>query len=594
MRSGKIDMAKLRHHAQRVRLRSARAGQTLHTRFFSSPKRVVISIAALLVVPIILVQLFYPWGNTLPNMTVGSVKLGAVSKDEALRTLNDAYTDAKVSIYFTDSEEVVVEPTLSDLGFTISNEKRVDAYSYPFGMRLMPWSLFWYQSFVDKGEPEVNRNDETLAAFVKNRFGEDCKFAPQDGTIAYKEGELQVIDAARGGSCDNAELTAKLEKVTPQLTPEKVIVTGASTAPEVSTETAQAEFTRLTKQLEEGISLKVEDNTETIPKDVAEQWIAYTVKDAKLVLGFNKNASKWLLDTYGEKFTSQAGTTIVTTKDFAEVSREKGKNGQSLNTKATINEMVKELKGEAESAKLIVDTTAPKITYKRSYSSTNTGLSAVMKNYADTHAGTYGVKMIELSGARRNAEYNSTTQFTTASTYKLFVAYSTLLRIERGEWHWTDQIHGGRNASKCFDDMIKLSDNECAIAFLKKIDYRPITNEAHAIGATSTSFLGSNGIKSTAKDEALLLSLLYSGQILSQQSSRDKWINAMKQNVYRQGIPTGIPGVVVADKVGFLYGLLHDAAIVYSPKGAYVLVILTDNASWANIAELTKEIEAVR
>lgn len=587
-------MAKLRHHAQRVRLRSARAGQKLHTRFFSSPKRVAISIAALLIVPIVLVQLFYPWENTLPNMAVGPVKLGAISKEEARQTLDDAYTDAKVSIYFTDSEEVVVAPTLSDLGFTVSNEKRVDAYSYPFGMRLVPWSLFWYQSFINKGEPEVSRNDETLAAFTKNRFGEDCKFAPQNGTIAYEEGELKVIDAARGGSCDNDELTTKLEKVRPQLTPEKVTVTGSSIAPEVSTETAKAEFTRLAKQLEEGIPLKVEDKTETIPKEVAEQWITYTAKDAKLVLGFNKDAAKWLTDTYGKRFTSQAGTTVVTTKDFAEVSREKGKNGQALNTKATLGEIAKELKGEAETAKLVIDTTAPKITYKRSYSSTNTGLSAVMKNYADTHAGTYGVKMIELSGARRNAEYNSTTQFTTASTYKLFVAYSTLLRIERGEWRWSDQIHGGRNASKCFDDMIKLSDNECSVAFLQKIGYRPITNEAHALGATSTSFLGSNGIKSTAKDEALLLSLLYTGQILSQQSSRDKWINAMKQNVYRQGIPKGIPGATVADKVGFLDGLLHDAAIVYSPKGAYVLIILTNNASWGNIAELAKEIEAVR
>lgn len=594
MRTGKIDMAKLRHHAQRVRLHSARTGKTLHTRFFSSPKRVIISVAALLFVPIVLVQLFYPWGNTLPNMTVGSVKLGAVSKQEAMQTLDKAYADTKVPIYFTDSDEVVVAPTLGDLGFTVHNEKRVEAYSYPFGMRLVPWSLFWYQSFIDKGQPEVSRDTEALASYMADRFGEDCKLSPQNGTIAYKDGELRVIDAARGGSCDANELTTKLEKVTPRLNPEKITVSGSSIAPEVSTETAEAEFTRLTEQLEEGVPLKVEDKTEIIPKETVAQWVAYTVKDAKLVLGLNKDASKWLLDTYGEKFTSKAGTTVVTTKDFAEVSREKGKNGQSLNTKATIDEMVKELKGEAEIAKLIVDTTTPKVTYKRSYSSTNAGLSAVMKNYADTHAGTYGVKMIELSGARRNAEYNSTTQFTTASTYKLFVAYSTLLRIERGEWRWSDQIHGGRNASKCFDDMIKLSDNECSVAFLKKIDYRPITNEAHAIGATSTSFLGSNGIKSTAKDEALLLSLLYTGQILSQQSSRDKWINAMKGNVYRQGIPKGIPGAVVADKVGFLDGLLHDAAIVYSPKGAYVLIILTNNASWGNIAELAREIEAVR
>jgi beta-lactamase class A len=142
--------------------------------------------------------------------------------------------------------------------------------------------------------------------------------------------------------------------------------------------------------------------------------------------------------------------------------------------------------------------------------------------------------------------------------------------------------------------MIKLSNNECAIDFLYKVGYQGVTNDAQAIGAKSTSFMGNDGIKSTANDEALFLSLLYSGQILSQQSSRDRLITAMKGNVYRQGIPSGIPNARVADKVGFLDALLHDASIVYSPKGTYVLIILTNNASWGNIAELAKEIESVR
>ena len=41
-------------------------------------------------------------------------------------------------------------------------------------------------------------------------------------------------------------------------------------------------------------------------------------------------------------------------------------------------------------------------------------------------------------------------------------------------------------------------------------------------------------------------------------------------------------------------GLLHDAAIVYSPSGTYVLVIMTDGSSWAEIAALTRKIEELR
>jgi hypothetical protein len=78
-----------------------------------------------------------------------------------------------------------------------------------------------------------------------------------------------------------------------------------------------------------------------------------------------------------------------------------------------------------------------------------------------------------------------------------------------------------------------------------------------------------------------------------QPASRDRFLGALKRNIYRQGIPAGA-SVQVADKVGFLNGLFHDAAIVYSPSGTYVLTIMTDGSSWANIAELTKQIEALR
>ena len=41
-------------------------------------------------------------------------------------------------------------------------------------------------------------------------------------------------------------------------------------------------------------------------------------------------------------------------------------------------------------------------------------------------------------------------------------------------------------------------------------------------------------------------------------------------------------------------GLLHDAAIVYSPKGTYVLAVMTDGSSWGTIADLTRELEKIR
>jgi len=584
-----------RHTTRRARYHASSPVRAGHRQPRYSRKRLIIAAIIVLVVPIVVVQLFYSTTSLLPNTYVGSVNISGMKKTEAATKLDKAYEETKVPLYISDSDEVAVEPTLSNLGFTIKNEDRVDAYSYPFLARLVPYSLFWYQLFMAKGEPQVTQNEDALVAYVNDRFGEDCEFEPVNGTIAYIDDTLQVVDASRGGSCDYSELLAKLRSVSARLDPPKVTVSGTSTAPEISTKTAKKEYDRLMKALGSGVALKVEDKTQTIPKKTVEPWIEYSIADGNLVLGVNsEKASQWLSEKYGKKYTSDAGTTVITLKDYAESSRETGKSGQSLNTGKTIAEITQYLQGKQAAAKLVVDSIEPAIEYKRTYSPSNAALSEVMKKYAQSHAGIYGAKMVELSGARRNASYNETRVFTTASTYKLFVAYSILLRIERGEIAWTDSSFGGYSVSTCFDRMIMYSDNDCAVWFLLKVSYDGVTADAHALGATHTNFVRSTGITSTPADEAYFLSLLYTGQMLSQQASRDRLIAAMKKNVYVAGIPTGIPDATIADKVGFLDGLLHDAAIVYSKKGDYVLIIMTDNASWANIAELAGEIEAAR
>lgn len=595
MKLGKVDTAEIRRHMRWARHHSGRVARAVHRHGFSTRKRVIASLVVLAIVPIVLVQLFWSTTSLLPNTYVGSVNLSNMAKDEAATKLNEAYEATKVPVYFSDSDEVAVQPTLGNLGYTIDNEARVDAYSYPFAMRLVPYSLFWYQFFMSKGNPQVARSDEVLVSFVNERFGEDCEFEPVNGTVAYIDDELQAVEASRGGSCDPDEMLREFRGVGAQLDPAKITLAGTSIAPEVSTADAEAEYERLVKQLGGGVVLMVEDKEQKIEKKVVEPWIEYSVVEGKLVAGINdEKAAAWLSDKYGEKYTWDAGTTTIHLVDYAEKSQDTGKSGSALNNVGTIGEIEKDLQGAQKNARLMIDSIAPAIEYTREYSPSNATLSAVIKKFASSHGGSYGVKMVELSGERRNAEYNSTKTFITASTYKMFVAYSVLLQIEKGAMHWTDRSAGGQTVSTCFDKMLKLSDNDCAVALFLKVSYPVVMADAHAIGATHTNFVRGKDLTSTAADEAHLLSLLYTGQILSQQASRDRWIETMKGNVYVSGIPTGIPGVVVADKVGFMDGLLHDAAIVYSKKGDYVLIIMTNGSSWGNIAALAKEIEAAR
>ncbi len=583
----------LKHHTQRLKAHSVKTARRVHARALSTPKRIAISSVVLVIVAIIAVQFFYPANTTAWFSKIDGIAIGGDKKDDAVKMLDAAYAKAVVPVYYSDqADEPKEQPTLADIGVSVDNRARVGAYLYPWYWRLVPSSALWYHATVRTEPVAVKRDAKKLDAYMTTVFGADCTIAPKNASIAVKDGELKVIKSSDGGTCNYDELHSKFEAATVSLKPNKIVVAGTTIAPEVKDETANQLLSVIQAKTKDGIVISVNGKNETIPKTQVITWLSFVADGVNLTYAINETGVKWLSDNYAKNVAIAAGVSKVTTRDFVETSRVDGPVGRAMNVQATADSIVGYIKGEA-AAEVKTQVVAPTVAYTRSYSPTDTGITALLKHFAESHPGTYGVSFAELSGARRHASYNGDTQFTTASTYKLFVAYSSLLRIEKGEWQWSDQINGGRDLTRCLDDMIVKSDNACADTLLRKIGFSNITNEAKAIGATKTSFLGSDGIKSTAQDQAVFLSALQSGQLLSQQTNRDILINAMKRNVYRKGIPAGTSGTV-ANKVGFLDALLHDSGIVYSPSGPYVLVIMTNNSSWANIAELTRQIEALR
>ena len=544
----------------------------------------------------ILIQLFYPAGTLLPFSTIENVKLGGISKIEAVKVLDEKFDTSKVAVYLNDSDSAFLKATPGELGISSSNEHRIETARYPWYLRLVPSSLLWAHVFSDDvAELKYERNEGKLIAYMTTAFGDTCQLPVRDATVEVKNATIQAVEAFSGGDCDFDELNTKLLAVKPTIIGAKVTISGDEIKPTISTKEAETLAIHVDEVLKDGIEINDGKDKHKVPKEILRTWLDFGVVEGKLDYSFNAERSASYL---GERIASvvekPVGESVVTLRDFAEVSRDAGQSGIVFNQPAMLASIKDSLEKDERVVAVEVTTIEPTVKYTRTYSPNDPALNALIKKYADSHPGTYGVSLRELSGQRRNASYRASTQYTTASTYKMFVAYSTLLRVESGEWKWTDQINGGRNLTKCFNDMIQLSDNECAVALLKKVTVRSLTDEAIAIGAVNTSFMVPNSIKSTAEDESLLLSLLETGQILKEQANRDIWIAAMKKNVYRQGIPKGIPSAVVADKVGFLDAWLHDASIVYSPKGTYVLIILTESSSWANIAELAGQIETLR
>jgi Beta-lactamase class A len=192
---------------------------------------------------------------------------------------------------------------------------------------------------------------------------------------------------------------------------------------------------------------------------------------------------------------------------------------------------------------------------------------------AERHADKkYAIAFLSLDDSDFSLEINADQEFIAASTYKLFAAYAM---FETG------------NPPDCLDSMIIQSENECPLEYFEEYGWSRLTKDAHGIGAKNTKF--DNELFTTAKDLVTILKQIYDGSLLSE-TDNSRLLSNMKEQIYREGIPAGIPEAEVANKVGFLDDLLHDAGIIYSPKGNFILVILTDGYLWEAIAETAQEI----
>lgn len=564
------------------------------TQWIKDNRKILVIIAGVAVMSLILAQLLYPGGRLLPLAKVDGIDYGGWQKKNVIAELDKKYKDKKIAIYFGEVKKAQRTPTTDQIGLTVSNQNRIYNVSYPWYVRLVPTSVFWAHHFNQADLPNYERDEAKLREYIKGHMGDSCEVEPIDATLKAVANELTVVSATPGGICELADIEAELERVQPVLDAvTNVQIDVTVVPPEVSDEVARAKADEIMQRLEDGAEIKAGSSTVKIDTRTVISWMDFKTVDGKLTASMNSDrATDYLNRTLGPKVAVAPGVTKIKTRDFVVQSRTNGKPGRTLSVPETLTNIMNYIDGKSKNISAATSSVAPRIEYVRSYSPTNAGLNALLKQFSDDHRGTYGISLIELSGERRRANFNANKQFTAASTYKLFVAYSTLKRVESGKWKWSQEVTGGRNLSQCFDDMIVKSDNPCAETLLRMIGFKEITEEAQALGLKNTTFLRGETPLTTSGDLATFLAILETDQMLSS-SSRERLKSAMKRNVFREGIPKGVNGQV-GNKVGFLDELLHDAGIVYSPNGKYILTVMTEGSSWRRIADLAKKVDTLR
>lgn len=92
--------------------------------------------------------------------------------------------------------------------------------------------------------------------------------------------------------------------------------------------------------------------------------------------------------------------------------------------------------------------------------------------------------------------------------------------------------------------------------------------------------------KTTPEDITKYYEKLYKGELVSKTASSEM-INILKRQELNDRIPKYLPkNTSIAHKTGELYTVKHDAGIVFSPKGDYIIVMMSDTKDMSHAAEI--------
>lgn len=532
---------------------------------------------------IVVLQFLYPDSRTLPLSRLGGDGVGFVTQESVAGKLLSDYKNASIT---TNIRGKQVKTELAVSGVKPDNKQIIDGLTtYEWYYRLIPFSVFIKGALTDQ-PVEATVDDARFSLYATAR-SEECSVAPKNAGVVVKDGEVQLDPAKDGQTCSKDSLKRQLTAAPLRKGNQTVTIKTTAVAPERSDSDVQPLLREARAVAEHALTLVVAGKTYEVDKATLASWLAFPEDPAtkKVQVGLNDDAVKTYLATIQKDIYIAPGTTVISTLDSIETGRAVGRSGQGIDMTPTVEAIRSQVLTGDGVVTATLAVLPPAVSYNRTYSKTPEGLQALINDLVKDR-GDFAISVRKLGDSGVHA--NGDKQYHPASTYKLFVAYSVLKRIDNGQMNLGQTTTGGQSVAQCFDNMIVNSDNACGEWFGQAIGWNNITVEARAIGASNTTL--SLPFVSTANDMALFLQKLESNQLGLSEMSRSRLLDAMKRQVYRKGIPAGV-GVQVADKVGFLEGLLHDAAIVYSPSGVYVLVIYSDGSSWASIADAARQIQ---
>lgn len=536
-------------------------------------------------------QMLYPYDQTLPRTTIGGVLVESKNITQAIETLHQHYDGRKIEVKLPDRPSIMA--TTIEAGVIPEYLPAVQkAQEYSFTDRLIPFSFvyrLWHNEY-----PLEQKLDAELSSQFIDHIQSHCTIAAADAQLEFKQGEAQLVKATDGQTCDKKQITDALTHI--ELTQTKLLATVETTKvpPARTDKQMQTLMDEATATMRAGLTLASTTDQWVIPPEQMADWLVVGGAKEDPTLDVDINKIKAFVETLRGKLYVEPGQSVTQYIDGRVTSSSTGANGMGVDADVTAARVADALLGRTADRKIWVKLAVlpPKQIDGRQYTPTPQGLRALIDQWDRENSGVFGVMVIDLTGKGMNAELNPDKDFITASTFKMFVAYATMHKIEQGAISFDTVTDNGFTVRGCINEMILHSTNPCAISLMNLINW----GWAHAFikaqfPATSidNGASGDGEKHSTVRDETAFMQRLAAGQLMNSDNS-NYLLGLFQRQIWRSGIPRGVPGITVADKVGFYAGYVHDVGIIYAPRGPYILGIMSRGGANPQFADLSRKV----
>jgi len=534
---------------------------------------------------VLIAQILYPRSMALPNTTIGGKRYGYQNRSRIVGSIGEL-NNQKVRLQVGDK---TLEHAPKEFGMTIDGTQDVDAtLHYSLADRLIPFSLFFVQR-VDK-YITYQVDDGAAQAFAIQLAGHNK--APKNAIVKLKRGDVVVHQAQTGYAYDAPTVLDDIRtiKLTHGMT---ASLSPSVTEPEITDAMAAEAAAMLKQRLSTPLTLEVASKSIVFDRKVLASWTAMRLdrRTRSLRIVYDGKRVKRALAGLAKQVYIPAVSGVTTIRDGRPAGTSSAKPGRALDVEATAKAVIAAAEGNKPRADGRAVTVSPGSYMARTYTRSNRGMQALLDYWSQSHGGQYGIVMRQLSGGNISASVNANKQFRSASVYKIYIAYVVYTKVNAGQLSMKADVGNGKNVASCLELMIVRSDNGCGIALGNKIGWGANNGMLHAKGFGSTTLVH-GGHLTTAQDTATFLAQLQAGA-LTHSAYDGSLLSMFGRQIWRYGIPAGSPGMHVANKLGTVAGFNNDVAIVYHPRGTYILTVMTYGSSFGSIRELATQVAAL-